>query len=217
MNRSRYFWTFDCQCFFLKALPAPGLWLLKRIQAAGLTSLRNENVLSAFPNTQCLLILSQLQYLLTLKMFQAPCPWGIIFSCFSCIFAFLLCQWSHSFLPPLPHGREQGALLSTLCPPSHLKVFFDSFFSHTHCLSSVTNSYWFSLLHISWTIHYFIFPLAYLSPGHLQGLLSPLQQSDWFSWLQSCPLSASPCPFISYSAARVTSKMPVYLIISFPS
>lgn len=69
--------------------------------------------------------------LLTLRMFPAPCPSGMVRPCFSWIFAFLWCQWAHlPFLVSHTAGNRR-ALLSTLCPLSQLQVIFHSFL-HTH-------------------------------------------------------------------------------------
>lgn len=190
-------------------------WLVcpTRTQTTGLTSLKNGNFLSAFPNSQFLLILIQLPGLLTLKMFPSLLSLrNYIHSCFSCIFAFLLCQWSHSVLPRNPHNREQEALLyfvSSSSSQGHL-----GFFLLPHSLLS----------HQSWTltdslfsvspenIYFFLFPLPYLNPGHLKVLLLSSQQSNQFSWLKSCPLFHS---FLTLSQIDF-SKILIYLIVSFP-
>lgn len=122
--------------------------------------------------------------------------------------AFLLWRWSHSILPPIPHNREQEALIeSPISPLSHL-----CFFLLSHSLYLINHEL---LLFLSscyplkpFTSLYF--PLPSLSLGHLQVLLLSSQQFSRFSWLKPCPFIPPP------GSQRAFPKMPIYLNISFP-
>ena len=87
-------------------------------------------------------------------------------ACISVMAVIILCP---TFIP---HDREQEALILTLCPPSQLK-------ESSLLLSSLTPMTFHQSLTLTVslflifpeTIHFLIFQLPCLSPGHLQVLL----------------------------------------------
>lgn len=185
----------DCQCLFLKASSAPRTLATEKDPSYE-TALNEEwKHHFGFSKLMVLANLNPTPVPIHLEDVSKPLVSKELFSHASpaslhlyYIGGHVLSTWFHTT------GAEDFALYFV---SFYLRVPFESSFSHTHYISSVSNSYWFS--YISTVLS---------ESGLPPGLVLSSQQSTRFSWLKS----ASSCPFISYSVATViffSPKMPI--------
>lgn len=135
---NRYLWTCDCQCLFLKDSPAPRTLATEKDPSYETVINEEWKHHFGFSKLTVLANLNPTPVPINLEDVSKPLVPKELFSHASPASLHLYYVGDH-----VDHVDHVGFAL--YCVSSHLRVAFDSSFSHTHYTASISNSYWFSL------------------------------------------------------------------------
>lgn len=210
MKRSRYLWLLTVSAFSWKPGLPRGLWPLKRIQATGLTSLKNGNILSAF-QTNSPAIFNPTPVPPNLEDVSKPLvPKDSLFHAFLACLHF--CYGSDHILSSLLfHTIGNRRLWSWLCIPHLISKSSLLLSSLTLIASHQSLTLAVSLvLVISWN-HSPLYTCTAASESR-----PPLGLAFIMTTILSVFLTQAVPIHSSFCSQRAFSKMPIYLNISFP-